>query len=46
MGLSGDINSLCDAIEQSRDYLSNEFIEARMEQSLAIDQTLGKILQR
>lgn len=46
MGLSGNIDGLCRAIEQSREYLSKEFLEARMEQSLAVDQTLGKILQR
>ena len=46
MGLSGDISNLCKAIEQSKEYLSSEFLEARMEQSLAVDQTLGKILQR
>jgi len=44
MGLNGDIDSLCKTIEQSKGYLSSEFLDARMEQSLAIDQTLGKIL--
>jgi prephenate dehydratase/prephenate dehydrogenase len=46
MGLNGDIDGLYKTIEQSRDYLSSEFLDARMEQSLAIDQTLGKMLQR
>lgn len=46
MGAREDITGLCKTIETSKTYLSREFLEARMEQSLAIDQTLGKMLQR
>ncbi|MDD5758795.1 MAG: prephenate dehydrogenase/arogenate dehydrogenase family protein [Desulfobulbaceae bacterium] len=43
---SGDIAALCATMVQSRDYLSEEFLAARMEQALAVDQTLGRILLR
>ena len=43
---AGDIEKLCATMEQSRAYLSEEFLEARLEQALAIDQTLGRILLR
>lgn len=42
----GDIDQLCATMENSRAYLSEEFLTARLEQALAIDQTLGRILQR
>jgi len=43
---NGDIAELCATMEKSRAYLSEEFLEARMEQALAVDQTLGRILLR
>jgi len=42
----GDIPALCAIMEGSRDYLSEEFLTARMEQALAVDQTLGRMLIR
>ncbi len=41
---AADIQGLCAIIETSRAYLSPEFLQARMEQALAVDQTLGRIL--
>jgi prephenate dehydrogenase len=41
---AADIPGLCAIIETSRAYLSPEFLQARMEQALAVDQTLGRIL--
>jgi hypothetical protein len=41
---AGKIEELCTIIENNKKYLSDEFLEARMKQSLAIDETLGKIL--
>jgi len=48
MGLAagGDIPALCATMEGSRAYLSEEFLSARMEQALAVDQTLGRMLVR
>lgn len=43
---ASDIKGLCTIIETSRDYLSAEFLQDRMEQALAVDQTLGRILLR
>lgn len=42
----GEIDKLCSLIEESRNYLTNDFLSARMEQALAVDETLGKILQK
>ena len=42
----GSIDELCSIIDTSKSYLTDEFLADRMEQSLAVDQTLGKILQR
>ena len=42
----GEISELCTTMAKSRAYLSEEFLEARMEQALAVDQTLGRILLR
>ncbi len=41
-----DIEGICATIESSKKYLSDDFINQRMEQALAVDQTLGKMLQR
>jgi len=42
---AGDINGLCKTIEKSRDYLSSDFLQATMQQALAVDETLGKIIK-
>ncbi|MBC8316678.1 MAG: prephenate dehydrogenase/arogenate dehydrogenase family protein [Desulfobulbaceae bacterium] len=42
---SGDINGLCTTIEKSRDYLSSDFLKASMQQALAVDETLGRLLK-
>jgi chorismate mutase/prephenate dehydratase len=42
----GDIERLCATMQASRDYLSEEFLQARLEQALAVDQTLGRMLLR
>jgi prephenate dehydratase/prephenate dehydrogenase len=41
---SGKIDELCKIIEENKNYLSDDFLEARMKQSLAVDETLGKII--
>jgi len=46
MAKDGDITKLCATMEASRAYLSEEFLEAQMEQALAVDQTLGRVLAR
>ena len=43
---NGAIDQLCATMEESRAYLSEEFLQSRMEQALAVDQTLGRILLR
>ena len=43
---SGNIDDLCSIITESREYLTEDFLSSRMEQALAVDQTLGKILQK
>ena len=43
---AGNIEGLCATMEESRAYLSEEFLNARLEQALAVDQTLGRILLR
>lgn len=44
MGEESDIAGLCSIIENSRDYLTDEFLKARMQQALAVDKTLGKAI--
>lgn len=39
-----EINELCTQIENSGDYLSKEFLSSCMKQSLAVDETLGRII--
>ena len=41
---AGKIEELCTVIEDNKKYLSDDFLESRMKQSLAIDETLGKII--
>ncbi len=40
------INDLCSQIESSSDYLSKNFLSSCMKQSLAVDNTLGKIINK
>lgn len=42
---AGGIDSLCEIIEQNRAYLTPDFLEARMRQALAVDDTLGKMIR-
>jgi prephenate dehydratase/prephenate dehydrogenase len=46
MAENNDIEQLRTTIETNRDYFPNDFIKNRMEQALAIDQTLGKMLRK
>lgn len=41
---SGDIEALCALIEDNRRYLSEPFLKDRMQQALAVDATLGRVL--
>lgn len=43
---SGDIEALCALIEDNRRYLSEPFLKDRMQQALAVDATLGRVLSR
>jgi prephenate dehydrogenase len=43
---SGDIEALCALIEDNRRYLSEPFLKDRMQQALAVDATLGRMLSR
>ena len=43
---SGDIETLCTLIEDNRRYLSEAFLKDRMQQALAVDATLGRMLSR
>ena len=45
MGEASDIAGLYSIIENSRDYLTDEFLKARMRQALAVDRTLGKVIR-
>jgi prephenate dehydrogenase len=46
MAQKGEIDKLCSVIEESREYLTDDFLSMRMEQALAVDETLGQILQK
>ena len=39
------ISELCTIIEESREYLTEEFLKDRMKQSLAVDGTLGRMIK-
>jgi prephenate dehydratase/prephenate dehydrogenase len=41
----GKIDELCLIIDENRKYLTDDFLKARMKQSLAVDETLGKIIR-
>ncbi|OGR06249.1 MAG: prephenate dehydratase [Deltaproteobacteria bacterium RIFOXYD12_FULL_53_23] len=43
---SGDIAALCAVIEDNRRYLSATFLKDRMQQALAVDTTLGRVIGR
>jgi len=43
---SGEIETLCAIIEENRRYLSEPFLKDRMQQALAVDATLGRVLSR
>jgi prephenate dehydratase/prephenate dehydrogenase len=43
---SGDIETLCTLIEDNRRYLGEAFLKDRMQQALAVDATLGRVLSR
>ncbi|MFH1019113.1 MAG: prephenate dehydratase domain-containing protein [Pseudomonadota bacterium] len=43
---SGEIEALCAVIEDNRRYLSEPFLKGRMQQALAVDATLGRVLSR
>ena len=45
MSNEGKIDSLCAVIDENRQYLTEDFLKARMQQSLAVDETLGKIIR-
>lgn len=45
MADQGAIQELCDLIETNRAYLTEEFLRDRMRQSLAVDDTLGRVMR-
>ena len=45
MANKADIDALCTIIDKSRAYLTPAFLNASMKQSLAVDETLGKLLK-
>jgi prephenate dehydrogenase len=45
MANEGKIDALCAIIDDNRHYLTDEFLKARMLQSLAVDETLSKIIR-
>ena len=42
---AGKIDELCAVIAENRRYLTDSFLQARMNQALAVDETLGKIIR-
>jgi len=42
---TGDIPGLCALMEANRQYLSDQFLESCMTQSLAMDETLGRLIK-
>jgi len=45
MANEGKIDELCAIINENRHYLTDDFLRARMKQSLAVDETLSKIIR-
>jgi prephenate dehydratase/prephenate dehydrogenase len=46
MAEQGEINALCAQIEAGSRYLTQEFLDASMKQSLAVDKVLGRLLKQ
>jgi chorismate mutase / prephenate dehydratase len=42
---NGKIDELCALIDENRNYLTDEFLKARMKQALAVDETLGRVIR-
>ena len=42
---AGKIDELCAIIDENKNYLTDDFLKARMKQSLAVDETLGRIIR-
>ncbi len=40
------IDKICEIITNNKDYLTPDFLDSRMQQSLAVDETLGKVIRR
>ena len=45
MANEGKIDELCGIIDENKHYLTDDFLKARMKQSLAVDETLSKIIR-
>jgi hypothetical protein len=45
MANEGKIDELCAIIDENKQYLTDDFLRSRMKQSLAVDETLGKIIR-
>ncbi|MGW8287209.1 MAG: prephenate dehydratase domain-containing protein [Desulfobulbales bacterium] len=41
----GKIDELCALIDENKNYLTDEFLKARMKQALAVDETLGRVIR-
>jgi len=41
----GKIDELCTLIDENKNYLTDEFLKARMKQALAVDETLGRVIR-
>jgi prephenate dehydrogenase len=41
----GKIDELCALIDENKNYLTEEFLKARMKQALAVDETLGRVIR-
>jgi prephenate dehydrogenase len=41
----GKITELCEIIDKNREFLTEDFLKDRMKQSLAVDNTLGRIIK-
>jgi chorismate mutase/prephenate dehydratase len=45
MANDGKIDELCSIIDENKHYLTDDFLQARMKQALAVDETLSKIIR-
>ena len=41
----GRIEELCSIIDENKQYLTDDFLKARMRQSLAVDETLSRVIR-